>query len=50
MILFLDDILSKRQWIFTKLGVCIDIVEIWLGLLMSKFYQCLTELSASATR
>ena len=21
--------LSKHQWIFTKLGMCIDIVEIW---------------------
>ena len=28
---FPDDNLSKCQWIFTKLGVCIDIVEIWLG-------------------
>ena len=27
--LFLDDNLSKCQWIFTKLGMCIDIVEIW---------------------
>ena len=25
---FPDDNLSKYQWIFTKLGVCIDIVEI----------------------
>ena len=25
---FLDDNLSKHQWIFTKLGMCIDIVEI----------------------
>ena len=24
---FLDDNFSKYQWIFTKLGVCIDIVE-----------------------
>ena len=23
------DNLSKHQWIFTKLGICIDIVEIW---------------------
>ena len=30
--LFLDDNLSKRQWIFTKLGMCIDIVEIWFGI------------------
>ena len=28
--LFTDDNLSKRQWIFTKLGMCIDIVEIWI--------------------
>ena len=25
---FLDYNLSKYQWIFTKLGMCIDIVEI----------------------
>ena len=29
---FPDDNLSKRQWIFTKLGICIDIVEIWFGI------------------
>ena len=29
---FPDDNLSKRQWIFTKLGMCIDIVEIWIGI------------------
>ena len=29
---FLDDNLSKCQWIFTKLDVCIDIVEIWFGI------------------
>ena len=29
---FPDDNLSKRQWIFTKLGMCIDIVEIWFGI------------------
>ena len=97
---FPDDNLNKHQWIFTKLGMCIDIVEIlfgianwqisskfdgvfcpihahifvfgtisWvnvkgfqpnlihalilrrssLGLLMSKFPQCLTELSARDT-
>ena len=27
-----DDNLSKHQWIFTKLGMCIDIVEIWFGI------------------
>ena len=26
---FLDDNFNKCQWIFTKLGVCIDIVKIW---------------------
>ena len=26
-----DDNLSKHQWIFTKLGMCIDIMEIWFG-------------------
>ena len=43
---FLGDNLSRYQWIFTKLGVCIDIVEIGLGLLMGKFHLFLTELSA----
>ena len=28
---YLDDNLSKYQWIFTKLGLYIDIVEIWFG-------------------
>ena len=28
---FPDDNLSKHQWIFTKLGLCIDIVDIWFG-------------------
>ena len=28
---FPDDNLSKRQWIVTKLGMCID-VEIWFGI------------------
>ena len=29
---FPDDTLSKHRWIFTKLGMCIDIVQIWLGI------------------
>ena len=29
---FPDDILSIHQWIFTKLGVCIDIMEVWFGI------------------
>ena len=30
--LFLDDNLSKNQWIFTKIVMCIDIVEICFGI------------------
>ena len=44
---FPDDNLSKHQWIFTKLGMFIYIL--WrsaLGLLMGKFRQFFTELSA----
>ena len=29
---FPNDNLSKCQWIFTKLGVCIGIIEIWFGI------------------
>ena len=29
---FPDDNLSKHQWIFTKLEMCIDIMEIWFGI------------------
>ena len=29
---FPDDNLSKHQWVFTKFGVCIDIMEIWFGI------------------
>ena len=29
---FPDDNLSKHQQLFTKLGMCIDIVEIWFGI------------------
>ena len=40
---FLDDNVSKRQWIFTKLGICIDIVEICFdianGQISSNFCQ-----------
>ena len=27
-----DNNLSKHQWIFTKLGMCIDIADIWFGI------------------
>ena len=46
---FPDDSLSKCQGILTKLGTCTGIKEIWFGLLMGKFRQSLTELSALDT-
>ena len=43
---FPDDNLSKHQWIFTKLGIFIDIVEIWFGIangqISSIFYGILS--------
>ena len=40
---FPDDNLSKHQWIFTKLGMYIDIVAVWFGIangqISSKFYR-----------
>ena len=35
--------LSKYQWIFTKLGMCIDVVEIWFGIANGQilsFFHC----------
>ena len=29
---FPGDNLSKYQWIFTKLAMCIDIIDIWFGI------------------
>ena len=29
---FQDNNLSKSQWIFTKLDMCIDIIEIWFSI------------------
>ena len=43
---FLDDNLSKFQWIFTKLDMCIDIVEIWFEIANGQVLLILTELSA----
>ena len=39
---FPDDNLSKHQWIFTKLGMCIDIVEIWFGIANGQISSILT--------
>ena len=44
--LFQAENLSKHQWLFTKLGMCIDIVEIWFGINNG---QILKELSAQDT-
>ena len=47
--LFQDINFSICQWIFTKLGMCIDILEICLRMLLGKFGQLLTALSAHDT-
>ena len=46
---FPGDNLSKHQSIFTKLGICIDIVEIWFGIANGKISSILMELSARDT-
>ena len=48
---FSDDNLSKYQWIFTKLSMAIDIVEIWIGIGNGQISSVLfmTELSAHDT-
>ena len=33
---FQDDNLSKYQWIVTKLGVCIVVVEFWFGIALGQ--------------
>ena len=43
---FPADNLSKLQWIFTKLSICIDVVEIWFGIANGQIPSNLTELSA----
>ena len=47
--LFPDDNLSKHQWIFKKLVMCIDIVEIWFGIANGQISSIFTELSACDT-
>ena len=44
-----NDYCSKFQWIFTKLGMFTDLIEIWFGNAMARFCQFLTELSARHT-
>ena len=43
---FPDDNLSNFQWLFIKLGLGMNIMEIWIGLLMNNVGQLFTELSA----
>ena len=43
---FPDDNLSKHQWILTKHGMCIDIVEIWFGIANGQISSNFTELAA----
>ena len=42
-------ILSKYQWIFAKLGVCIDIVEIWFRIVNLANFINFCQLSALDT-
>ena len=46
---FLDDNFSKHKWIFTKLGKCNDITEIWFGIADDQICQILTELFVKDT-
>ena len=46
---FPGDNLSKYQWIFTKLGLCIDIIVIWLGIANGQIWSIFDELSARDT-
>ena len=46
---FPDDNLSKHQWIFTKLGMCIDIVEIWFGIANGQISSNFMELPARSS-
>ena len=39
---FPDDNLSKHQWIFTKLGMCIDIVQIWFWIANGQIFMLLS--------
>ena len=40
------DNFSKYQWIFTKLGMCIDIMEIWFGIAYGQITSILADLSS----
>ena len=42
---FPNNSLSKFQWIFTKLGRCIDIVQIWFGIANGQIMQIFDRVS-----
>ena len=44
---FLDNNFNKYLWIFTKLGMCIDVLDICFGIANGQFHQFFTKLSAS---
>ena len=46
VLLFPDNNLSECQWIFTKLSVCIDIVDVWFGIANMQFLTIWTDSSA----
>ena len=46
---FPDVNFSNCQWVFTKLGVCIDVVEICFGIAVGQILSILTEFSAHDT-
>ena len=46
---FPDDNLSKHQWISTKLGVCIDIVEIWFEIANGQISSIFDRVTAQDT-
>ena len=43
---FPNDNLSVHQWIFTKLGMCIDTVDIWLVIANGQISSYFDEVSA----
>ena len=42
LFLFPDDSVNKYEWIFTKFGVCVDIVENWFRIASGPIHQFLT--------
>ena len=47
---FPDNDLSNNQWIFTKLDMCINIVEIWLGIANGRIWSIFLRSYLPATR